>query len=194
MLEYKFILTVIGIGIGFISYIPYLRDVITRRTKPHVFSWFIWGLVTGIAFFAQILSGGGVGAWVTGFTAFLCLTITAFALFQGEKDITRLDRVSFVAALLGVVIWVFTENPLWAVIIVTVVDLLGFIPTFRKVIGKPYEETVSTFAISSVKFALSIIALETYTVVTWLYPASLVITNALFVILVLMRRHQLKTV
>ena len=75
--------------------------------------------------------------------------------------------------------------------LITVIDALGFVPTFRKSYSRPFEETAVTYAISGLKFVVAILALENLSLVTWLYPASLVLMNGLFVGMVLTRRRQL---
>lgn len=42
----KQVLGVIAILLALIAYIPYIRDVLRRKTKPHVYSWFIWGFLS----------------------------------------------------------------------------------------------------------------------------------------------------
>lgn len=187
-MEYKAVLGMLAPIIGFIGYVPYFRDIFRGTTKPHMFSWFVWVLLLGTAFFAQIAEGAG--AWVTGFTAIVCLFIAVLAFSRGEKNITRLDWVCFVGALLGILLWKATSDPLSAIIIIIIVDIFAFAPTFRKAYGKPYEETALTYAASSVKFTIALFALEAYTLATVLYPAYLVCINAVFVGMVLSRRSQ----
>ncbi|PZO85412.1 MAG: hypothetical protein DI626_07485 [Micavibrio aeruginosavorus] len=182
----------IAIGIGIISYIPYLLTILKGRTKPHAFSWLIWGILTAIAFAAQITGGGGVGAWVTGFTAATSLIIVALALFKGEKNVTKSDWLTFVTALLAIPLWYFTKNPLNAVILITIIDALAFYPTFRKSWHRPYEENAFTFTLSGIKFIFATLALETLNITTSLYPLSLVFMNGVFVIMILWRRKALK--
>ena len=189
-MEYKLVLGIIAIIIGLYSYIPYFRDIFAKKTKPHAFSWFVWGVLTATAFVAQMQKGGGAGAWITGVTAVLCLSVAVIAFFRGEKNITKFDWGCLVAALLGIVLWLITNNPLTAVIIVTITDAIGFAPTFRKAYHKPYEETISTYFLSSLKFAIALFALESYSLTTWLYPASLVLANGVFAVMVLLRRKK----
>lgn len=188
--DYKIILALLATLIGLIGYIPYFRDIFKGTTKPHVFSWFIWSLLTGIAFAAQVVEGAGPGAWVTGFTAVVCSAVAVLAFSKGEKEITKSDWVCLVLALLGIALWLVTDNPLTAVIVVTITDALAFIPTFRKTYFKPHEETLTEYALAAVKFFISIIALESLTLSTWLYPASLVIMNGAFVVMALIRRRK----
>src|SRR3989344_7062194 len=141
MPDSKTLLGILATVIGIIGYIPYFVDIFRGKTKPHVFSWFVWTLLTSIAFFAQVAGDAGPGAWVTGLTAMVCLVITLLAFTRGEKEITRLDWMSFVGALLGIILWIKNQDPLPSVILVTLVDAIAFIPTFRKSYHKPNEET-----------------------------------------------------
>jgi hypothetical protein len=169
----------------------YLKNVFFGRTKPHVFSWLLWSLLAGIGFFAQISKGAGVGAWVTGMTGVMCLLIAIIGIFSGKDHILRIDIWCFIGALLGVIVWRITDDPLAAVLIVSVIDALAFIPTFRKAYSRPYEETASAFALAALKWTLGIIALESLNLTTAIYPASLVFTNGLFVTMLIVRRTQL---
>jgi len=192
MTDYKIVLGVVATILGFVGYIPYFRDIFRRKTRPHVFSWFVWGLLTGIAFFAQIAKGGGAGAWVTGFSAIICSFIAVLALFYGEKQITKSDWFSFGGALLGLLFWQLTNDPLLAIIFVTITDALAFAPTFRKAYYKPDEKTASTFILSSIKFIIALAAFESFNLTTALYPISLVVMNGSFAAMLLIRRRKIK--
>jgi len=187
----KTALGIFAILIGIYSYIPYIRDIFTGRTKPHAFTWFVWFLLTAIAFFAQLAGNGGAGAWVTGFTAAVALAITVAAFKVGRKNIVPLDWFFFVGSMVSLAVWAVTKDPVWSVILITTIDALAFVPTFRKSYHKPYEETAVTYSLSAIKFAVGLAALSTVTLTTALYPLSLVVTNALFVAMVVWRRKRL---
>lgn len=188
----KTFLGIFAILIGIYSYIPYFRDIFADKTKPHAFSWFIWFLLTAIAFFAQIAGDGGPGAWVTGFTALVSFVIFVIALKVGKHNVTIADWFFFVGSLASLGLWIFTKDPVASVVLITIIDLLAFLPTFRKSWHKPYEETSITYMLSGIKFAISIAALTTITITTVLYPLSLVITNIAFVAMLQWRRKQVK--
>ena len=177
--------------IAVVGYIPYFRNIFRGKTKPHAFSWFICFLLTAIAFFAQISDNAGPGAWVTGFTAIICFVIFIFGLKQGEKNIVLTDWLSLFGALAALGLWAITNDPLLSVILISLIDALGFVPTFRKSYFKPNEETALTYVLSALKFAVGIAALDNVTLVTALYPASLILMNGIFVIMVLARRQKL---
>ena len=185
----KELLAGIAILITLAGYAQYFRNIIKGHTKPHLFSWLIWGTLTAIAFAAQISDNAGPGAWITALTAVISFIIVVYACFVGEKEISRGDWATFISALIAIPVWLITDNPVWSVWIVTIIDALGFYPTYRKSWYKPHEETVFHYFMAGLKFVLALMALENFTLITALYPFSLVVMNGVFVILILMRRR-----
>lgn len=187
----KDILGISAIVIGFIGYVPYFRTIFSGKTKPHAFTWLVWGVLTAIAFAGQIAGNGGSGAWVTGFTALISFIIFGFALVKGKRDFPLADWLCLLGCIVALGLWVFTKDPLLAIILITVIDMLAFIPTFRKSYTNPFSEPVFTYALSAIKFVVALFALQELSAVTVLYPASLVLTNGLFVILLMVQRRRL---
>jgi len=190
MADYKTIVGVIAVGVASVSYIPYFRNLFAGKTKPHAFSWLVWGILNAIAFAGQIHDKGGAGAWSVGLTAAVMFVIFAVSLQRGEKDIKPFDWFCLAGAGIALVPWLLTSEPLASIILITVIDALGFLPTVRKSFNKPHQETLTTFLLSTFKYSLVVIALQHYSLVTLLFPVSLVIMNGLFVGMLLIRRRQ----
>jgi hypothetical protein len=188
--DYKTVVGVIAVIVAFVSYIPYFKNLLSGKTKPHAFSWLVWGILNAIAFSGQIHDKGGAGAWSVGLTATVMFVIFAISLRKGEKDIRPFDWFCLVGAVVSLIPWLLTKDPLISVILITVIDALGFLPTVRKSFNKPHQETLITFAMSTVKYSLVVIALQHYSLVTTLFPLSLVIMNGLFVAMLIIRRRQ----
>ena len=192
MLELKEIIGMITVILGIVGYIPYLRDVLRGKTKPHVYTWFVWGLITLIICALQISDNAGPGAWVTLVAGSISFSIFALGMRQGDKDITKSDTLFFVAALFALGLWLFAEQPVVAMILLVTVGMLGFVPTIRKSWNKPHTETISTYAINSFRHSLSVLALANYSILTSLFPIAWGVANGLFVILLLIRRSVTK--
>ena len=190
-MDYKAVLGLLAIVVGFIGYVPYLRDIFGNKTKPHAFSWLVWGVLTAVAFGGQIAGKAGAGAWVTGVTALVCLMIFILSLSKGVKDFPLADWLCLLGAVFSLGLWALTKNPLTAIVLITVIDMLAFIPTFRKSYTEPYSETSFTYMMSGLKFLIGLFALQNYSWVTGLYPVSLVITNAAFVSMLNTRRRRI---
>lgn len=180
----KEIIGFITVALAFIALYPYISDIFRNKTKPHIFTWMVWAIVTILAFFGQWEKGGGAGSWTTGVTGILTIFIALISLKKGSRDITKFDKMVFVGALLAIVPWMMTKDPTLSVVILTIIDVLAFIPTIRKTIKDPHSETFISYVLHSIRHSLSILALANYNLATYIYPASLAIMNILLVIII----------
>lgn len=187
---YKEILSGVAIVLTLMAFIPYIRAILTDTVKPHVFSWVIWGATTFLAFLAQLEDKGGVGAWPIGVSGCITIFIACLAyLKRADVTITKTDWLFFVAALSSLPLWYFTSDPLWAVVVLTIVDVLGFGPTIRKAYHFPYSESLLFFGLFTVRNLLVMIALEHHSVTTLLFPGVIAAACVLLMALIAHRRR-----
>lgn len=179
-----------AMALTFLAFYPYVRAIIREKTRPHVFSWLIWSAVTFVVATAQLAGGAGVGAWpiavsglITGGVALLALSKSA------DTSVTGSDWTFLSLALSALPLWWVTADPLYAVLILTGVDLLGFGPSVRKAWNLPHEENATFFALGALRNGFVMLALEQYSWTTGLFPAAVGIGCAAFVLLILMRRR-----
>jgi len=185
-------------AIGLLSFVialiatgQYFVFTIRGKIKPHVFTWLVWGLVMGISAAARTADNAGPGAWAAWAVSASCLSIGVLAVFKGEKNITKSDIVAFVGALSAIPVWLVTNNPLMAVLIVTAIDLIGYYPTFRKSFHRPFEEATFNYFISNALHLLSLYANAHTSLTTTITPIAYFLANSCLVILILIRRRQL---
>jgi hypothetical protein len=190
---YKAILSMIAIALTFFAFVPYIVSIYKGFTKPHVFSWVIWGSTTFVVFLAQLQDNAGIGAWPIGVSGTITILIACLAyLKRSDISITYKDWLFFCLALSALPFWYLTASPLWAVVILTAVDVLGFGPTFRKVYHDPYSESLLFIALFFVRNILVIFALEHYSVITVLFPA-VIATACLILLSFMLARRQLSS-
>jgi hypothetical protein len=187
----KTFISTFAILLTFVGYIPYLRDTLKGKTKPHVFSWFIWGFVTLIAFGLQVAGNAGVGAWVTLAAVIISFVVFGLGLRNGDKNIAKVDVLFLAAALIATGIWLVAKQPLISVVLISSIEMLGFAPTVRKSWNEPFSETLFTYQLNAFRHGLSIAALESYNVLTCLYPITWALANGLFAVMLVVRRKQL---
>ncbi|MDD2822862.1 MAG: hypothetical protein PHQ59_02150 [Candidatus Daviesbacteria bacterium] len=187
----KIYISLIAIFLTFFGYVPYIRDTLKQKTSPHVYTWFIWGLVAAITFGLQVSAGAGTGSWVTLGIVLSCSTIFILGLRNGKKDITKIDTTFFILSLIALFLWLVIKQPVLSIILVSIVAVLGYIPTIRKSWNKPYSETLFSYQLNTFRHSLSFFALQEYSIITWLYPISLAIANGLFTLILIIRRKQL---
>lgn len=179
----------IAIALTLLAFYPFIRAILKGKSRPHVFSWFIWAAVTFTVATAQLAGGAGVGGLplalsglITGGVALLALSKSA------DTSIYRTDCIFLALAFTALPLWWLTSDPLSAVIILTTVDLLGFGPSVRKAWTLPHEENAFFFTIGAIRNGFVILALETWSWTTILFPAAVGVACLAFVAFVLARR------
>ncbi|EGV31919.1 hypothetical protein ThidrDRAFT_1804 [Thiorhodococcus drewsii AZ1] len=171
---YREILSATAIALTCLAFLPYLMGILRGSVRPHVFSWIVWGLTTSVVFLAQMAAEGGVGAWPIGVSGLFTLSIAVLAwIRRADVSISSVDWVLFLAALSSLPFWYATSDPLWAVVVLTGVDLLGFGPTIRKAYQAPRSESILFFMLMAVRNGLVVLALEHHSVTTVLFPATI---------------------
>ncbi len=191
-MNYKLIIAIITVILVFYAYIPYIIDIFKKKTIPHVFTYFIFGLTNSIIYALQIKGGAGVGAWVTLFVALFCIFIFILSLRIGDKDITFSDIVFLLLALISLFFWLVVNQPVLAIILIVLTDILGFVPTIRKSWNRPHTETLSLYTISTFRHGLAIFALEKFNILTILNPIAWTLANGLFALILVIRRRKIK--
>ena len=181
--------------IGFLSFIivsistiHYFALTLKGTLKPHVFTWLMWGLVMGISAAARAADQAGPGAWAGWGGAISCASIGFLAIFKGEKHITKGDVAALLGALSAIPVWMMTNNPLFAVLIVTTIDVIAYYPTWRKSYLRPYEEATFPYMVANVMHVISLCANIHYSLTTVLTPAVMIFANAALVSMILLRR------
>jgi hypothetical protein len=182
-MDLKIIIGAIAAILALVSSTIYIRDILRGNSKPHIYTWLIWAIVTIIAFLGQVVSGGGPGAWATGVSVIVTITVLALAIFRGygTKDITNFDKVCLVLALISILPWLLVDSVLWSVILASFIDVVGFFPTMRKTWNAPKSESLGSMWVDALKHSLSIVSLSNYSLVNWLYPAAVLVTKFIII-------------
>lgn len=183
----------IAIILTFIGYIPYIKDIVASKTKPHLYSWISWGLVGGVVFALQFSNNAGAGAFVTLAAELACVVVILLTIkYKVSSKITNEDKAFILLAFIALSFWLIAKQPIISVILLTLIDLLAFAPTIRKSWTAPHSETLSFYFLNILRFGIAALASSNYIIVTLLYPIIWFITNTLFVSMLVYRRKALE--
>lgn len=132
----------LAVVVSLIRYSTYIWGIYYKGdARPHVFSWFNFGLITLIGAYAQFSLNAEISSFVLFFVAGTCFFISFIALFVGEKNITKSDWLAFIGALIAIPVWQITNDPFLAIIVIIIIDSLSFYPTIRKSWNDPWGGT-----------------------------------------------------
>ena len=188
----KEILVFIAVIFAIIGNIPYLRDVIKGKAKPHPYTWLVWSIVSLTMFFGQMVKGAGIGVIPTGVAEFFTIIIFFFSLRYGFKNITKKDTMFLIIALLGLIPWILTKDPTISVIIVVSIDVVAFIPTLRKTWHFPSTETPMLYSMNVARHILTLFSLQAYNIATTLHSIVMIVTNSLMTFFIIRKNKKSK--
>lgn len=139
----------------------------------------------------QIKGGAGPSTWVTASAGLLCGGVVLLSLRNGKRDITKSDTLVAILSLIAIGFWWFANQPIVSMILVIIADGLAFIPTVRKSWQQPYSETLSLYVTNALRFFLALAAVESYTFLSTSWTFFWALLNALFSVMLVIRRRQM---
>ncbi len=176
-------------GIGLVSFYAYVQAIFQLKTKPHIYTWLIWAVTQTIAVVGMYRGGAGIGGLGFVFGVVFIYIIFLLSFKFGTKNITFGDSISLALAVCCLVVWWQFDNLLYAVLLATLIDVFGYVPTLRKSYEEPGSEHTATWVGFSLACFLALISLEQYNLLSALYIGmNFVLNTAVAVICVARRR------
>jgi len=172
-----------------VAIIPYLVEIVRKKTKPRIVSWIVWTVITTISAVASLVDGQYATAILLFSAAIETLSVVILGWKNSDKKIERLDIVCFTGAMIGVVLWQVFNSPALAVIVTILVDFIGGVPTLVHSWKKPGEETAITFFISAIGAVCTLLIVVDWQVTSVAYPIFLVGINLLFTSIIVFRKR-----
>jgi hypothetical protein len=186
------ILVTLGSVITIAAIIPYLVQVVRRKTKPRIVSWFTWSLLTGIASAASFTDGQIATGLLMLAATIEVLSVVVFGFKYGDRTFDRTDIICQIAAFVGLALWLAFNSPAVAVVATVTIDLIAAIPTLKHSWLKPHEETWITFVLSALGGAPTLLVIAEWSITSATYPVYIVIVNSLMAAVILASPHRSK--
>ena len=185
------ILSLLGALLAIGSVVPYLIDIIKRKTRPNIVSWITWTILTAIATAAAFAAHEPRSAILTLATSLGTLSVVLLGLKYGIAKFTLFDGICQTAAIIGLILWFVFNSPLIALVASLGVDFIGLLPTLRHSWLKPGEETWQAFGIAFFASAFTIASIKTFTVTGLLFPVYLTLADGSLALMLIYRRRHL---
>jgi hypothetical protein len=143
MLEATAILGLLAGLVGVAGTLPYVRDTVRGRTRPHRGTWLIWGALGIVACVSQRAEGASWSLVLTASQAVLTGVVFALALRHGEGGVTAFELSVTAVACAGIAGWALAREPLVAVACVIAADLSAAAMMTPKTYRDPHSETLA---------------------------------------------------
>ncbi len=189
--DIKFWLAITASVLDVIAFFPYIRDIFLRKTKPHAYTWLIWSITQSTAVVALWYGGGGFGAISLSIGVLVSVFVFILSLKYGTTNIKTSDTVVLIFALAAILVWWQLSSLLLAVLMVSAIDGIGYVPTYRKSFANPWTESLAFWFIMIGAGAMTIMASKEYNLLTMTYLVTLVTSDIILLSLLLIRRRQL---
>src|SRR5208337_2090714 len=173
------------------GFLVYFWQTLSGEVRPHPLSWFLFGVLSVTGYLVQRDQGAGAGSWALMAMSIICFLLVAVSVVRGERSFSGAEWAFLIAGLFVFLFYLFTKEPMVAAVLVTLVDALGYGPTFTRGWTHPEKDSASSFALNGAKFVPSLLAMDPISFATCLYPATLLVLNAAVSVMLLSRRRVL---
>ena len=160
-----------------LSCIPYIRDILLHKTKPQRATWFIWAVLLTIAFFAQLSKGGTWSLITTGVDWLGVVIIFILSIKHGMGGASKLDKLALLGAAIGLILWYFTNEPLFALVITILIDFIAGMLTILKTYKQPETETFIAYMICGTGGLLGVLSVGEMNVPLLIFPLWICLFN-----------------
>lgn len=159
--------------------IPYYVDIFRGRTKPSRAAYLIWLVIGIVTLVSYVASGASATSWI--FLASVINTVIIFCLSfkYGMGGLNKLDLVCISVAVIAILLWVTTKNPVTALYTSLIAGVLGYIPVIKKAYLYPNTENTLSWGIGSTSSILNLFALTSLRPAIAIAPIVIVILDVL---------------
>lgn len=171
------------------GFIPYIRAIILKETKPAKATWVIWVTLDTITFFGMYakhalngqMIGIEIGVWV----------VVVLAIKYGERGWTILDKSCLVGALVGIILWLAFDSPVLGIMMSLSIIFLGSIPTFASAWKDPSRENKLGWVIYWFSCVFTLAALPGWTLEDAAQPIIFFLIDTVMIYILFVRPQRL---
>lgn len=167
------------------SYSIYEWAMVKGRAKPHRTTRLVLLIITALGFSSLFAQNDRVVAIFLGICAIQSLVMFLMSFKWGMGGWAKTDIVCLMIALVGIVLWKVTSNPVLGLYGAVGADLAGMIPALIKTYRLPDTEYSPTYIFDLIAITLTALAIRNGGFNEYLYPAYLLAVNALMLVFIL---------
>ena len=184
-------LGILSVVLAVLAAVIYILQTLRGEIRPHPLSWFLFGILSLTGYWVQRDEGARQGSWTLLAMTIICFLFVAVSVARGERSFSRTEWAFLAAGGAVFILYLFTGQANVAAALTTVIDALGYGPTFIRGWSFPRKDSVTSFALNGAKFVPSLMAMDPISFATCFYPATLMVLNAAVSIMLIIRRRAL---
>lgn len=179
---------IIGALIYVIAFSRYIYSTLKDKNKPNRATWFIWAFLGFILLFSYYSGGARETLPLLIVNQLGMCIIFLISLKFGEGGYTKFDLFCLAGAFVSILVWLISNNPLYALLLGILTDSFGALPTIKKSIEDPLHEDKITWFLFLLGNSFNFLAIKTWNFEIYIYPLYMVLL-CFFVSLLLFRKN-----
>lgn len=166
---------IIGALIYVIAFSRYIYSTLKDKNKPNRATWFIWAFLGFILLASYYASGARETLPLLIVNQFGMCIIFLISLKFGEGGYTKFDLYCLFGAIVSILVWFVSNNPLYALLLGISTDLFGALPTIKKAIENPIHEDKITWFLFLLGNTFNFFAISSWNFEIYIYPLYMVL-------------------
>ncbi len=160
-----------------------IRSMRRGVTKPNLAGWILYTVAMSMIAASRI----ALGAWQVLYLVFAYLigqvVIIGLSFKTGYFAFSKFDYACIALSFLGLLLWIQTTNPMYALVLNIGVDALGTLAIARKVYLHQETEDKTAWVLASGVAILNLFAVTSFDISNALFPIYIVFANMLVAVL-----------
>ncbi len=178
------IFIIISSILALISPIIYSSAILKGDAKPHRTTRLVLLIITSLTTASLFAQRNQVAIWLAGVSTLQSIIIFILSLKYGMGGWTKSDIICLLLALLGIVFWQLTKNPIIALYFAIIADFTGMVPALIKTYRFPKTEIWAFYLLDVFAAGFNLMALKKWTLEEYSYPVYIMLINLVMVIFI----------
>jgi len=159
--------------IAFLACVPYYLALRAGNIKPSQASWWAWTIGNALLMIGYM----SLGEFYASILPLANIIRNIFIIFVSEKyghsEWKKIDKICLGVAVGSVAPWILLKDPVWTIVILVGINIVGAISTIIKQIDRRGREDIITWVILSAAGLSMLFSLEKFEFKTMLFPVYL---------------------
>jgi len=193
-IDWHIIAAAVGIGIDILSLIPYVRGMLKGAVRPNVVTFGLWTLIELFALWAQMSAGASWSALLLVAASFNTGLIAILCMFgYGYKKYGLLDGLCLALAVVALILWRLTQEPVTAIIFLWFADFIACVPTIMKAYRDPHSENALAWLLITVGAVFFIASTRIFDVANLIFPIQFAVADAVIWALIFFGQRKMES-
>jgi hypothetical protein len=182
-------LATLSLVISILGGAPYAVQALRGRIKPERATWGIWTVILVLSVAGYRAEGGQESSLFILGDLIITAAIFLIAIFKGSGGTSRLDRYCILLSLMGLMVWQISSDPVYQILGTVTADALALVPTIKKTLDDPDNESSIAFFSAALASLLGVISVGHWNLVLIMYPIYLYTVNLITAVTIVSAKY-----